>query len=103
VIEHILGGNEEIESRVHALELYATLREYLLVERILRALGADLNDKARYVLEALSQELLNRIQYHAEKGGLEEATIIDLALLSWDQINKPQAESSAPTIKEVRQ
>jgi len=94
VLEQLLNGSEEIETKIMTLELYVRIREYLLVTKILDALENYLNKEARYVLESLQEELLNSIRYYLSKGSLEEAGIIDFIMLGWNQQKKSKASIS---------
>jgi len=94
VLEQLLYGGEEIETKIMTLELYVRIREYLLVTKILDALENYLNKETRYVLESLQEELLNSIRYYLSKGGLEETGIIDLVILGWNKPMESQASIS---------
>ncbi|MEB3764860.1 MAG: hypothetical protein GSR77_01660 [Desulfurococcales archaeon] len=88
MLDLIFEENEELEYRIHAVEYYATLREYLLVESILTLMGNELPEKVAYALESLKKDLSVELHYHASKGGFKEHMMLELFLLSWKRVKE---------------
>jgi len=90
VLGLLLDDNEEL---LNAVELYAVIREYLLVRIILNKLGPELSEKARYSLTFLANDLEAEINYRSSKSMIE-AISLDMAIHQFDQ-NKQKIETQA--------
>ena len=85
----VLEGSEDI---LNVVELYAVIREYLLVKIILNKLGPELSEKARYSLIFLANDLEGEIMYRSSNG-LIEAISLDMAIHQFDRVKQSEAKT----------